>query len=222
MRKKHEQSVIDSFSNHYFKKGKSLGRITNRLSLDGQDSILGADYIFTESIRFTLVEFKYEERDLKTEGDKKLRNVLCHRLDSEIVMRNQSLQCHYIAWSKKHQERRGVFFNKYYPEICNKEIFTRTSLVNAIPDASSRVSADKFIDQLLEGSIGSSFKVFNRYINWLLEIGDNAGESVEVMLDNPDSNQLDILEFSSLDLLNDWLTQNRPQRAPSSSSSPSP
>jgi hypothetical protein len=70
MRKKHEQSVIDSFSNFFLTKGQSRGKTTNRLSLDGQDSILGADYIFTENSNFALVEFKYEDRDLKSEGDK--------------------------------------------------------------------------------------------------------------------------------------------------------
>jgi hypothetical protein len=222
MRKKHEQSVIDAFSNYFLKKGQSRGKNTNRLSLDGQDSILGADYIFTESSNFALVEFKYEERDLKAEGDKDLRKTLCAMLDSETSRRYQSLQCHYIAWSKKQQERRGILFNKYYPEICNKAIFPLSILRNSNPDVSSRVSADNLINQFLDGSIGSTFEVFNRYVNWLLSIGGKEGTGIEVMLDNPDSNELEILEFSSLNLLNNWLIQNRPQPAPSPPSSPSP
>ncbi|MCZ0746694.1 hypothetical protein [Vibrio parahaemolyticus] len=220
MRRKHEQSIIDAFSNYFLKKGQSRGKTTNRLSLDGQDSILGADYIFTENSNFALVEFKYEDYDLKAEGDKELRSTLCTMLDSEVVRRNQSLQCHYIAWSRKQQERRGVLFNKYYPEICNKAIFPRMSLRNTTPDISSRVSAANLVDQFLDGSAGASFEVFNRYVNWLLSIGGKQGTGVEVMLDNPDSNELDILEFSSLELLNNWLIQNRPQRAPSRSPSP--
>ncbi|WP_146184888.1 hypothetical protein [Aeromonas sp. HMWF015] len=141
-------------------------------------------------------------------------------LDSEKVRLNQSLQCHYIAWSKKQNERRNVVFNKYYPEICNKMIFPSSTLRNTTPETSSRVSADNLIDQFLDGSIGSSFEVFNRYVNWLLSIGGKQGTSVEVMLDNPDSNELDILEFSSLELLNNWLVKNRPRLSPSQSPSP--
>ncbi|TMX70611.1 hypothetical protein [Vibrio rotiferianus] len=220
MRRKHEQSVIDAFSNYFLKQGQSRGKITNRLSLDGQDSILGADYIFTENSNFALVEFKYEDHDLKAEGDKELRSTLCTMLDNELVRRNQSLQCHYIAWSKKQQERRRVLFNKYYPEICNSAIFPLTNLRNSSPETSSRVSADHLIDQFFDGSVGASFEVFNQYVDWLLSIGGKEGTGVEVMLDNPDSNELDILEFSSLELLNNWLIQNRPQPAPSWSPSP--
>jgi hypothetical protein len=221
MRKKHEQSVIDAFSNYFLKKGQSLGKNTNRFSLDGQDSILGADYILTESTNFALLEFKYEDRDLKAEGDKELRKTLCLMLDSETIRRNQSLQCHFIAWSEKRLEKRSIFFNKYYPEICNNVIFPRSGLRNSNPDTSSRGSADNLIEQFFEGSIGSSFGVFNRYVNWLLRIGGKEGANVEVMLDNPDSNKFEILEFNSLDLLNNWLIQNGPQPE-SSPSSPSP
>lgn len=220
MKKKHEKSIIDAFSSHFLKKGKSLGKNTNRFSLDGQDAILGADYIFTESTKFALVEFKYEEPDLMTEGGKELRHTLCLKLEIEKIRQNQSLQCHYIAWSKKKSERREVFFNRYYPEICNKKIFPKSILSVSSPFTSSRLKADELISQFLEGSIGSSFEVFNDYVNWILKIGDKDGSHVEVMLDNPDSDQLYILEFSSLDLLNSWLIQNQPSPTPSSSPSP--
>jgi hypothetical protein len=141
-------------------------------------------------------------------------------LDSDINRRNQSLQCHYIAWSNKQQERRGILFNKYYPEICNKAIFPLSKLRNLNPDSSSRISADNLVNEFLNGSVGSTFEVFNRYVNWLLSIGGKEGTGVEVMLDNPDSNELEILEFSSLNLLNNWLIQNRLPAAPSPSPSP--
>jgi hypothetical protein len=123
MRKKHEQSVIDSFANYFLSKGRLLGKQVNRLSVDGQDSLLGADYIFTATTNFALVEFKYEENDLKSEGTKALRLKLCRMLDQNDLRLEQSLQCHFVAWSNKQQEIRQVFFNKYRTEICNKEIF---------------------------------------------------------------------------------------------------
>jgi hypothetical protein len=120
MRRKHEQSVIDAFSNYFLKVGHQLGRQTNRFSLDGQDSVLGGDYIFTSNTNFALVEFKYEKGDLKAEGDKRLRKLLCEKLDADEARLSQSLQCHFIAWSQKYIAR-NIYFNKYHAEICTRE-----------------------------------------------------------------------------------------------------
>lgn len=221
MRKKHEQSVIDSFAEHFLSKGKLLGKQVNKLSVDGQDSLLGADYIFTATTNFALVEFKYEENDLKSERTKELRFKLCKMLDQNGPRLEQSLQCHFVAWSNKEQEIRKVIFNKYRSEICNKEIFPQSILKRTTPDKSTRVSANKLINDFFDGKIGTSFDNFNNYIKWLLKLCDKEGTNIEVMLDNPDSNELEILEFSSLELLNTWLIRNNPQPSPTSWS-PSP
>lgn len=220
MRKRHEQSLIDAFSKHFLQIAKDRGRTALSLSLDGQDSVLGADYIFTEGTNFAMVEFKYEVVDLKAEGKKELRSALCINLDREKFRRNQSLQCHYIAWSEKQSEKREILVNKYYPEICNNDIFPHSILRNSNHDTSSRVCADNLIYDFIDGSIGSGFEIFNNYVNWLLSIAGKEGVGVEVMLDNPDSDQLDILEFNSLNLLNDWLFKNRPEAAQSPSFTP--
>ncbi len=127
MKKKHEKSIIDAFSSHFLKKGKSLGKNTNRFSLDGQDAILGADYIFTESTKFALVEFKYEEPDLMTEGGKELRHTLCLKLEIEKIRQNQSLQCHYIAWSKKNQKDAKCFLIGIILKFVTKRYFQNPS-----------------------------------------------------------------------------------------------
>lgn len=221
MKRKHEQSIIDSFSNYFLKAGEIRGRQTNRFSLDGQDSTLGADYIFTSNTKFALVEFKYEESDIVAEGKKPLRKTLCLRLDQDLPRKNQSLQCHYIAWSKK-ETSRHILFNKYYLEVCNRELFSNSSLRNSRKDTASRIRAEELVDEFLGGDIGSNFETFNRYTNWLISIGDKEGSGVEVMLDNPDSNSLEILEFASLELVNDWLNDNRPAPVSRPSNSPSP
>ncbi len=216
LRRKHEQSIIDSFSNYFLKKGRELGRSSHRFSLDGQDSILGADYIFTSNTKFALVEFKYEEGDLKAEGRKPLRETLCLRLDEERRRHVQSLQCHYIAWSTFIDQHRRILFNKYYPEICNTNIFPRTPLLNYVNDQSTRVRAEFVVDQFMIGEIGADYETFNNYTNWLLTLGGREYSGVEIMLDNPASNQLEILEFSSIELVNDFLVHNRPAPTPSS------
>jgi len=219
LRRKHEQSVIDAFSNYFLKVGAQRGRRTHRFSLDGQDSILGADYIFTSNTNFALVEFKYEQRDLKAEGDKRLRRILCEKLEVDKTRLNQSLQCHFIAWSQK-EEVRKIYFNKYYPEICSREIFPQAELHRAQGDPSSRIQAQRMVTSFLDGDLGTNFRTFQLYTQWLLSIGETGEGGVELMLDNPDSNDLEILEFSNLDLVNDWIIQNGPTSAPSSSPGP--
>jgi hypothetical protein len=213
MNRKHEQSVADAFSNHFSKIAMEQGKTLNRCSLDGQDAILGADYIFTNTTKFALIEFKFEEQDIKAESKKPLRAKLCTFLDSEISRRSQSLQCHYIAWSKKRQKR-TMHFNNYYPEVCNNQIFNpvKTPLTNQERGISSRVNANEVIKSFLSGEIGSNYYAFKQYTNWLMALGGHEGSTVEVMLDNPDSEQLEILDFTSLDLMKSWLDHNQPTR----------
>jgi len=214
MKKKHEQSIIDAFSNYFLKKGKELGRQTYRLSVDGQDSLLGADYIFTSNSRFALIEFKYESIDIITEGKKELREKMCQLLDHNTLRRTQSLECHYIAWSEI-IEKRKIHLNKYYPEVCNSKIFPNANLTTPLPNESYRLHSERLIDQFLKGEIGSNYEEFSQYTKWLLKIAGSEADGIEVMLDNPDSDQLDILDFKNLDLLNEWLISNRPEFKPS-------
>ncbi|HHG3247567.1 TPA: hypothetical protein ACPVXZ_004807 [Vibrio parahaemolyticus] len=209
MRRRHEQSIIDRFSEFFLEQGRSLGRDVNRFSLDGQDTELGADYIFNSGTRFTLVEFKYEERDILSEGSKPLRELLCVRLDSEQRRKLQSLNCHYISWSQRVLNTRQVMFNKYYPEVCNTTVFS-ADMRHVCPDTSSRESAMGLVEQFLNGNIGSDFSEFQNYTDWLMTLAGKEGTGVEVMMDNPASNELALLEFSNLSALNDYLVRNRP------------
>lgn len=97
MKRRHEQAVIDTFSRFMERKALDLGRLVTRCALDGQDSIFGADYIFTNHTNFLMVEFKYEKSDIKHEGHKRRRLMLCQTLDVEDDWRDFSLQCHYVA-----------------------------------------------------------------------------------------------------------------------------
>lgn len=213
MKKKHERSIIDAFSNYFLSQGREYGRQTYRLSVDGQDSLLGADYIFTSNSKFALIEFKYESKDILAESKKELREEMCILLDQSPPRLRQSLECHYIAWSEL-TETRKVHFNMYHPEVCNSKIFQDSKILAPRPKTDCRLRAEELVDQFLNGTIGSEYETFSNYTQWLLRIAGSEGGSIEVMLDNPDSNQLDILDFKSLDLLNDWLINNRPKPKP--------
>jgi hypothetical protein len=214
MNRKHEQSIADSFSNHFKRFAGQQGKQINRCSLDGQDAILGADYIFTDTSNFALIEFKYEQRDIRAEGRKPLRSQLCVRLDQEQNRMLQSLKCHYIAWSRK-KHNRTVELNQYYPEVCNNAIFSDEQyprLIHDEPQVLSRISSDAVFKRFLNGDIGSNYYTFKQYTNWLMSLGGHEGSTIEVMLDNPNSDQLDIIDFPSLELMKNWLDHNKPIR----------
>ena len=182
--------------------------------MDGQDALLGADYLFTDNTRFLLTEFKYEKLDLKNEKKKPRRLVMCAALDEHKEAQSLSFDCHFIAWSER-EYTRTVVFNSYYAEICNRTLFGADSLLQReTPLESSRCSADDFIDGFILGSVGVGYAEFEGYSSWLLSLESGGGDSIELMLDNPDSAQLEFLEFSSVQALKTWLDRNAPSPAP--------
>ncbi|MBN8411127.1 hypothetical protein [Halomonas litopenaei] len=83
MLRSHEQSIIDSFFDYFKMVVEDRGENLTRFSTDGQDSILGGDYIFTNSTKFVLTEFKYKEKGIKLEGKKERMLTLCIELDKD-------------------------------------------------------------------------------------------------------------------------------------------
>ncbi len=81
LRRSHEQSVIDGFFDRFREAATNRGLQLFRCSLDGQDTLTGADYLFTQSTWFALVEFKYEESEIADERTKPRRLALCKALD---------------------------------------------------------------------------------------------------------------------------------------------
>lgn len=211
LERSHEKSVIDGFFDKFSDISKSKGRTLTRCSTDGQDRELGADYIFTNNTKFVLVEFKYEEDKLSSEKRKERRLKLCKILDKDAKRLQQSLKCHYVAWSEK-KHKRTIKFNKYHSEICNSIIFGDSSgLANLEPKISERVLADNLIEDFLGDRVGASYKLFEVYVNWLLGLEGNDQGELELMLNNPDSEQLELLDFHSVHELKVWLDYNKPR-----------
>lgn len=176
--------------------------------MDGQDAIYGGDYIFTDNTRFMLVEFKYEIDDLGSEKKKPRRLTLCTSLKREEFYKKISLKCHYIAWSDlgKHQSR-TVLFERYYLQICNQNIFGPMSdLSNTTPDISKSKNANALFDSFLDRDVGATYYEFKTYTNWVSGLSKSGGVTeMELILDDPSSNQLKLLEFSSIQQFKLWM-----------------
>lgn len=82
------------------------------------------------------------------------------------------------------------------------------------------MQAELLIRHFLNGTVGAHFNIFKQYIDWLLVLGETGDGGIELLVDNPDSDRLEMLEFSDLNMLNDWLIKNDPSLASSASYDP--
>lgn len=181
-----------------------------RCSFDGQDSILGADYVFTNHTNFLMVEFKYEEPNLKSEKLKPRRLKLCRLLDDNDDWRDLSSQCHYVAWSEEIQAapkgRRFVILNGYYNEICNRRIFgEQSALKRKAQRGNLRVRAGRLVDEFLAGDLGVDFHTFQQYTDWLMSLEDREPSGIELMIDDNVEDELILMDFHSIQDLKGWL-----------------
>ncbi|MHC8362000.1 hypothetical protein ACYZUA_17230 [Pseudomonas sp. LS2P72] len=202
--------MIDGFSNFIVRKAQAAGRQITRCSFDGQDSILGADYVFTNHTNFLMVEFKYEESDLKHEALKPRRLKLCRILDDNDDWRGLSSQCHYVAWSEEmkptSQGKRFVNFNGYYDEVCNCSIFGEYSkLKRDTPSDDLRLRAGRLADEFLSGNLGMDFQSFEQYTDWLMGLEDSDPSGIELMVDDSVEDELILMDFPSVRELKSWL-----------------
>ncbi|WP_202368152.1 hypothetical protein [Pseudomonas sp. MWU318] len=210
LKKNHEQSFIDGFSNYLSRKAQESGRQVTRCSLDGQDTVYGADYIFTNHTNFLMVEFKYDKSDVKLEGKKPRRLTLCRILDDEDGWRQLSSQCHYVAWSEfleiDNVGGRRPRFNAYYDEVCNRAVFGEDSgLIKQSPYEESRLKAGLLVRDFLSGELGTDFQSFEVYTNWLMSLEDSGDTGIELIVDHPDEDELLLMEFTSVRELKTWL-----------------
>ena len=213
MRRSKEQSLIDGFFNHLRKYVESEHRQFVKCSMDGFDTVLGADYIFSDNVRFLMTEFKYDEKDLKKESTKPRRLTLCKKLDEDVLKAQQSLRCHYIAWSKALPEnKRRLYFNQYKPQICNQDIWgSQSELKNKEPKENLKRTSKDIIMSFVNNYLGVSFEEFDHYISWLLSLNGDDDSGVEILIDDPDSDELDFQGFDSLQQLKDWLDLHAPK-----------
>jgi len=214
MKRKKEQSAIDGFFKHFHAAAVKKDRKAINCSMDGMDTILGADYIFTDNVTFALTEFKYDETDLKSEAGKHRRKSLCLALDADVAKANLANRCHYISWTKqKAKGRRVIYFNKYKPQICNREVFGDESKLKDSEPSIKPLPARDFINLFLDHEIGTNFKLFNFYVEWLLDM-EGGDSGVEILIDDSTDENCGLIEFESLSQLRGWLNKYMPVPPP--------
>ncbi|WP_213942289.1 hypothetical protein [Pseudomonas sp. dw_612] len=209
---KHEKSVENLFKDNFEAAARDKEYEYTSASLDSQDRLVGADYLFTNHNVYAIIEFKYRESDLPSEVKKEKRLHLCHALHKEKQVRALHETCHFAAWSNTSPIT--IETNIYYNEVCNKQFWGTQFDKNLLPDTTTRKSENVFIDLFLDGKEGGNFDAFNTYIKWLITLGDanNNTGYLELLISNPLNRRAAGLEFTSVENMKKWIDLNMPKQ----------
>ncbi|MCO4209859.1 hypothetical protein M2R29_18105 [Aeromonas hydrophila] len=206
----HEQSFADIFNRYMNRQALMRGCAFYSFSLDGQDRDIGADYLLTNSDRFSIVEFKYMEKDLTSENRKTKRLVLCKKLEKNFTMESYHDSCHFISWSDK--DSGEVVTNVYRHEICNQSVFGEScGLKDKLPQVDKRISlklfSEKFFSHFNEMSL--SREDFEEYVEWVLRDTSGSTKSqLQLIAFNPDSDSIALVKINSLTEAQQWVNDH--------------
>jgi len=202
-----ENSVAKYFGEYFIHAALQQGFMPHTFPLDGQDRDVGADYLFSDSTNFALIEFKSYEDDIASEKKKPRRRTLCQLLPITIGMQNLHDRCHFIGWLGGNGT---AIFNIYRKEVCNRRVFDDHNLpAGAL--VSSRQPAKDFTTGFLEGHNSLDFGEFETYLEWLMkdtsgsDSGSDSGSISVVAM--TDENECILKEFNSLKEIHQWMQQ---------------
>lgn len=207
----HEKSLENSFLNNFRETARTKNITCVCPSLDSQDRIVGADYLFTDSARYAIIEFKYKHSGLKTEANKNLRKKLCITLTSDEHHLMVHKECHFLAYSNAPKDY-GIIVNKYFNAICNQKIWGEEYNGMKYPNTEFEATEDVFIDDFFTGIIGADFDTFLDYLIWLLNLSDESNTTghLELLISNPLDHRAAKLPFTNVEALHNWLINNAP------------
>jgi hypothetical protein len=204
--KQHEQSTIDGFVEYARMVSRHRKHKFIPASLDGQDNLLNADYLFSNTTKFILTEFKYNKTSIKLERKKKNCQNMCLKLDNDIINKLKHDECHYIAWNESTNNEYHIFLNNYFNEVCNQTNLNNDSLRELEPIVFTRINVEKFINNFFDNRLGLNFDEFDLYIQWLLDYSDPTGSGqIELLINNSTIDKFSMLRFKSIGHLLKWI-----------------
>lgn len=211
----HEKSVENIFRENFAAAARSLNHTFIAASLDGQDRLAGADYLFSSQSKYAIVEFKYREDNLPSEIKKEKRHLLCQGLHFDPYAHSLHDKCHFAAWSNNTAEI-YIETNIYFNEVCNKQFWGDRFPYIDSPAPQRRLTENQFIDNFLAGCEGADFNQFEEYLKWLLQLGDDSNTNgyLELLISNPFNQRAAGLPFTSVRSMHTWIEVNKPDLTP--------
>lgn len=200
-----EQSVADIFNDYMRVRCNGAGKNFHPFSLGGQDRDAGADYLISNAAGFALIEFKYSEAELASEGDKPRRKQLCLLLRKNRKMRQIHDKCHFVVW--RDSSSGALRCAPYRTEICNQQVFPScTALKRQHPLRSKRLLAETYCDEFIfpPPDRYAEKAEFENYLSWLMKDASGSNkETVELMARG--SVGCTAIRFDSVDAAYRWM-----------------
>lgn len=212
MKLNHETSNVVAFIQHLHRELERSGHSSYIAPTDHQDVWLGADVLASDGRSFSLIEFKDEQGDARTEGNKPRRRQLCRFLGrwSDI-----HASCHLIGWRSTQGASIEFPVRSYGTYVCTPAII---KLPQADITFCSSISiqcdtVQQFAQALASQKVGVDFQEFREYVLWLLSLDDDTddkGESndandVELLMSCVVDGKLYTMEFANLAELKLWI-----------------
>ncbi|WDZ95771.1 hypothetical protein Herbaro_20195 [Herbaspirillum sp. WKF16] len=203
MDNKHEQSYADIFNRKL--EEKAGPDKFHAFSVDGQDRDAGCDYVITDSDRFAIIEFKWQEKDLPSEAKKGRRRELCQELEKNEEMKNLHDRCHFISWSDSIQGKSQT--NIYRKEICIGDIFGAGCGFGAAgASTESRVGLGEFAEEFFEKKRSLKRRKFEKYLAWVMtETSESKSSTVELIAYREKSDDVFTFRMNSLSEVKAWM-----------------
>jgi hypothetical protein len=210
----HEDSISQIFNDEMRAVAIRTGLRFQPFPLDGQDRNLLSDHLLTDYSNFCLVEFKYTDKELRSEAEKKKRvEALRLALQDNDEVRAVHERCHFIAWrdSLTAQPMADVYRN----QICNQETLgpacgLRQKLINRNKEIDVDIFAQQFYGQPPKRSVGQA--EFQIYVSWLLSVvTEGRVPSIELLARAKNAGgKTVVIKLNSLHDLYNWLSGARP------------
>lgn len=211
--RKHESSVMAIFMERLKKVAVAERKRFIGGSLDGQDACLGADCLMSEGSHFVMIEFKFEEPNIRSEKTKDRRLMMCKALIEDCTRLDCHKACHLIAWSVS-DAARAIILNSYANEVCNAQIWGAQQGLPCTPETDPRQYDDVFVKAFFRGEVGLEFAAFKAYVEWLSGLDGSESGDIELLIENPDEDTFGALQFASLSELKQWMDANPPKSKP--------
>ncbi len=213
----HEQSLADNFNAFARDEAAESGRQVATFSLDGDDINTGADYVITDSHRFAIIEFKYNEELIGREARKPRRLTLCEKLAEDAPMRALHDRCHFVAWGEDPAEGQRVFTHIYRGKVCTHDVFGAACTWSSSPLPRSEQTAGQFVRAFLDGTHAPALNKteFETYIGWVKTQTSGSNEAtIELVASRREGGELYLLRFASIQSVYDWAQRTFPQPPP--------
>lgn len=207
-----ERGVEDAFRQAVQQQAQDMGGTFRQFSLGGADRDLG-DAVITANFRYALVEFKFTQEQLKKEGSKELREVLCVALShtKRKDIRRLHNACHFASWLDPQTDE--CLINIYQREICNLGVFHQSKILkSALPDITTRVSAKEFARELFQDETAAlTLEEFQSYVDWMRMVQAAEGGQVTGMFTivafDPNTGKSILLSGDDFVLLDNFLRE---------------